>query len=136
MSTSDIIGGNCSLCGAPIEEIARVGHARLLDRGSLFWFSGRCIVCDIDFTFYLQHGRGEWRLNAPSVADLQAVMEQSEVEQLTRKLERYKIRGAKWQALLNRCRPQDELWRYVSADGSTGVAVVRNGQPVHGFWTL
>src|SRR5262245_33013212 len=134
MAIDEVPTGTCPLCGGTIREVRKVGHWHDPVRGFGTWYSGRCGVCDVDFSLSFERFiPGEWRIDAPDANQLSAVLSEKEIDDISTKFGRYKIRGAKWQSMLGRRRPGDEVWRFNSFGGTTGIAIVRNGTPIARF---
>jgi hypothetical protein len=129
--------GTCSLCGASLDDVRRVGMWGDRDCGFGAWHSARCTTCDVDFRLNVQRAvAGEWRIDAPDANDLASLLTASEIESLSANFDRYKIHGAKWSSFLARRRPGDEVWRFKAPEGRTGIAVVRRGRPIAQFQVL
>ena len=126
--------GICPMCGRNIEEIQRAGFWDGYESfGS--WYSGRCVECDVDFKLDVERLiPGAWRIHAPDAGFLKSILTEPEIVELSVRLSRYKIRGAKWQSFLVRRRPGDEVWCFTCDDDQAGIAVVRNGRPIAQFF--
>jgi hypothetical protein len=126
---SDVPDGQCALCGGLIAEVECDLHWTNADRTGGFGYSGRCLPCDVDYSAaWSQAGFTGWTINAPDPSALTARAEESELETVSRKLQRYRASNAKWQAFLNRRREGDEVWRT-----EIGFAMVRRGLPVSAY---
>lgn len=132
LAGQDLRTGTCPICGSKVDEIRRVGHWRG-ESGGGFWYSGRCVSCDVDFRLDTGIKPVEWRIVAPEAESLRSIAAEAELESVSEKLSRYKIRGAKWRQFLARRRPGDEVWWFSSEEGQAGAAVVRGGKPIASF---
>jgi hypothetical protein len=79
---------------------------------------------------------GEWRIDAPDPDQLVSALAEPETAAIAAKVRRYKKIGAKWQSMLARRRPGDEVWRFNLERGRTGITLVRNGRPIARFETF
>jgi hypothetical protein len=101
------------------------------------WYFGRCAVCDVDFNLQVERTiPGEWQIDAPDASQLLSALAEAETEAISAKVGRFKKIGAKWQSILARRRPGDEVWRFNSDGGRTGITLVRNGRPIARFETF
>lgn len=124
--------GICPLCGANVEDVQRTGHWHG-ESGGGFWYSGRCVACDVDFWLDTGTKPIAWQIAAPDAASLQTIVTDAELAKISGKLARYKIHSEKWRLFLARRRPGDELWSYRRENWDNGIAVVRRGTPIARF---
>jgi len=132
----------CPICGKEGQNARLIGSASYCNAagapsGGSVWCEAVCTDCDVDLRFTSKKGvPSVWYLIAPEKSQLLRLLSNDEVEAITNKMQRYKAIGAKWNALLLRRRPGDEIWRYQFNDKHTGITVVRNGLPIACFNTI